>query len=441
VVDVTVKLAVIGGGSSYTPELVDGLAGFAGRLPVGELVLHDIAPERLAVVAGFAGRILARHGWPGRLRHTTSLPEAVEGADFVVVQLRVGGQPARLVDETLPLAHGCLGQETAGAGGFAKALRTVPVVLELAELMGRRAAPGAWLVDFTNPVGIVTQALLDAGHRAIGLCNVAIGLQRRFAELLGVAPDRLTLEHVGLNHLTWERAVRLDGEAGEDVLPELLAAHADALAAHLELPADLLRDLGAIPSRYLRFYYRTGELLAAQRGGDIRARTVARIERELLELYRDPALDTKPPQLLERGGRYYSEAAVRLIASLHDDRGDVQVVNVRNQGAVAGLPDDAVVEVPARIGAAGAEPVRLRPLPPALLGLVQQVKAYERLAVAAARTGDRRTARLALLANPLVGQQPAATAILDATLAAHRDHLPAFFPASPGDLNLVRAPS
>ena len=422
-----VKVAVIGGGSTYTPELVDGLAGFADRLPVGELALHDIAPDRLVPVAGFAGRILRRYGWSGRLHTTTDLAAAVDGADFVVVQLRVGGQAARLVDETLPLAHGCLGQETAGAGGFAKALRTVPVVLELAELVSARAAPGAWLVDFTNPVGIVTQALLDDGHRAIGLCNVAIGLQRRFAELLGVAPDALALEHVGLNHLTWARAVRLDGT---DQLPVLLDEHAGALAAHLELPAGLLRDLGAIPSRYLRFYYRTGELLARQRAGDIRARQVQRIERELLELYMDPALDTKPPQLQQRGGRYYSEAAVRLMASLHDGRGDVQVVNVRNQGTIAGLPDDAVVEVPARVGTAGADPVPVRPLPPELLGLVQQVKAYERLAVAAARTGERRTARLALLANPLVGELPAAEAILAELLEAHRDHLPRYFPAA-----------
>lgn len=438
----TVKLAVIGGGSSYTPELVDGLAANAGRLPVGELVLHDIAPDRLAVVADFAARILRRHGWPGRLHRTTSLPAAVEGADFVVVQLRVGGQPARLLDETLPLPHGCLGQETAGAGGFGKALRTVPVVLELAELVRRQAAPGAWIVDFTNPVGIVTQALLDAGHRAVGLCNVAIGLQRRFAELLGVAPDRLALEHVGLNHLTWERAVRLDD--GTDLLPELLDRHADALAEHLQLPASLLRDLAAIPSRYLRFYYRTGELLAAQRAGDVRARAVQRIEQELLALYRDPELDTKPPLLLQRGGRYYSEAAIRLIASLHDDRGDVQVVNVRNQGAIPDLPDDAVVELPARIGAAGAHPVPQRPLPPELLGLVQQVKAYERLAVTAAVTGDRRTARLALLTNPLVGQAAAAEAILAAILTVHREHLPAFFPAdadSANDPKLVRSPS
>jgi 6-phospho-beta-glucosidase len=222
----------------------------------------------------------------------------------------------------------------------------------------------------------------------------------------------------------------------------LLAAHADALAAHLELPADLLRDLGAIPSRYLRFYYRTGELLARQRAGEIRARQVQRIERELLELYRDPALDTKPAQLLQRGGRFYSEAAVQLIASLYDDRGDIQVVNVRNQGTVAGLPDGAVVEVPARVGAAGAHPVRVGPLPPELLGLVQHVKAYEHLAVEAARSGDRRTARLALLANPLVAGHRAAGQILADTLAAHREHLPAFFPdQASADLKLVRDPS
>ncbi|MGW4203913.1 6-phospho-beta-glucosidase [Streptomyces sp. NPDC004726] len=420
----TVKIAVIGGASTYTPELVDGLARFRDRIRVDELVLHDIAAERLETVGAVAGRILRRRGWEGRLTTTTSVPEAVEGADFVVVQLRVGGQDARLLDETIPLSEGRIGQETTGAGGFAKALRTVPVVLDLAEQVVRHAAPGAWIVDFTNPVGIVTQALLDAGHRAIGLCNVAIGLQRRFAGLLGVDADRVELEHVGLNHLTWERAVRVDGE---DVLPKLLAAHGDALADHLELPRDLLDDLGAVPSRYLRFYYRTADMLASQRAGRIRAREVMRIETELLELYRDPSLDTKPELLTRRGGSYYSEAAVQLIASLHDDRGDVQAVNVRNEGTIPGLPDDAVVEVSARIGANGATPLSGRPLPPELLGLVQQVKAYERLTVAAALTGDRRAARLALMANPLVKDRAPALALLDALLHEHRHNLPAIW--------------
>ncbi|MET8829300.1 6-phospho-beta-glucosidase [Streptomyces sp. NPDC004610] len=420
----SVKIAVIGGGSTYTPELVDGFARFADRLPVGELVLHDIDAARLEPVAGLAGRILRRQGWPGRLTATGSLEQAVEGADFVVVQLRVGGQQARLLDETLPLEVGCIGQETTGAGGFAKALRTVPVVLGLAEQVAARAADGAWLVDFTNPVGIVTQALMDEGHRAIGLCNVAIGLQRRFASLLGVAPERVALEHVGLNHLTWERAVTVDGR---DVLPDLLDGHLDALSAHLELPGPLLRDLAAVPSRYLRFYYRTAGMLAEQRGGRIRAREVQRIEDELLALYRDPALDTRPAALARRGGTHYSEAAVQLIASLYDDRGDVQVVNIRNEGAVPELPDDAVVEIPARITSAGAAPLPARPLPPELLGLVQQVKAYERLAVAAARTGDHRSAVLALMANPLVGDREPAVALLDAFLREHARTLPDFW--------------
>ena len=216
------KIAVVGGGSTYTPELVEGLATRSDRLPVDELVLFDVDPERLEVVGGLAGRMLARAGWGGSLRRTGRREDAIDGADFVVVQLRVGGQAMRLVDETLPLEFGCVGQETTGPGGFAKALRTVPVVLELADETARRAAPGAWFVDFTNPVGIVTQALLDHGHRAIGLCNSAIGFQRRFAALLGVAPGRVELEHVGLNHLTWERAVRVDGT---DRLGELLERH------------------------------------------------------------------------------------------------------------------------------------------------------------------------------------------------------------------------
>lgn len=427
------KVAVIGGGSTYTPELVDGFARYADRLAVDELVLHDIAADRLGPVSAFAARILHRQSWPGTLNATTDLTEALDGADFVLVQIRVGGSATRVVDETLPLEHGCIGQETTGAGGFAKALRTVPVILSLADSVRTNAAPDAWIVDFTNPVGIVTQALLDAGHRAIGLCNVAIGLQRKFAALLDVTPERLTLGHVGLNHLSWERAVRLDGT---DVLPDLLDRHGDALAEHLELPVALLRDLGAIPSRYLRFFYRTAEILEQQRGGAIRARDVQRIERELLDLYRDPMLDAKPPQLSRRGGSYYSEAAIQLIASLHDGKGDIQVVDVRNNGAVPDLPPDAVVEVPARITAGGPVPLPQPPLPPELLGLIQQVKAYEELTIAAARTGDRRTALLALLANPLVREHRAATAILDATLQAHHAYLPAF-----RDTETVNTPS
>jgi len=422
---VGVRVAVVGGGSTYTPELIEGLAVRNDRVRIDDLVLLDIDPDRAEIVGGLARRMLARIGWSGRLQLSGTLDAALDGADFVIVQLRVGGQAARFVDETLPPRYGTIGQETTGAGGFAKALRTVPVVLDIAERADRLAAPGHWIVDFTNPVGIVSQALLDDGHRAIGLCNVAIGFQRRFAARFGVAPEQVELDHVGLNHLTWIRAVRVDGV---DRLPELLAADGDEIADDIGLPVELVRALRAIPSYYLRYYYAFDKVLADQQadGHATRAEQVAAIERDLLEMYRDPTLDTKPALLATRGGAFYSEAAAQLIASLHDGAGDVQVVNVRNDGAIEGLPSDAVVEIPARVDRDGAHPLPLRPLDPDMLGLVQAVKGYERLAIEAARSGDRAIALRALVANPLVGTYDTASPLLDALLAANVGHLPAF---------------
>ncbi len=417
------KMAVIGGASTYTPELVQGIADRAATLPVDELVLHDIDPERLAIVAGLAGRIFRRLGWAGRLRTTTDLDEAIDGAAFVLVQLRVGGQHARFTDETFPHRFGIIGQETTGPGGFAKALRTVPVVLDLAEEVGRHGAPGAWIVDFTNPVGIVTQALLDAGHRAIGLCNVAIGIQRRMAVRFGVAPERIELEHVGLNHLTWIRAIRVDGV---DHLPDLIAEHAAELAEEVDTTVELLRSLGALPSYYLHYYYATHDVLQHQLAGGTRAEDVMAIERELLELYRDPTLDRKPALLESRGGAFYSEAAAQLIASLYAGTGDIQVVDIRNDGAIPDLPDHAVVEIPARIDREGAHPLPLAPLAPELRGLVQAAKAYEELAVRAAVEGDRRVAYLALLANPLVPDAATAAGLLETILQTNAALLPRF---------------
>jgi 6-phospho-beta-glucosidase len=405
---------------------VEGIGARQQRLPVDELVLMDVDPERLHVIGGLAQRMLSRAGWSGRLVTTEDADRAIDGADFVIVQLRVGGQRARLLDETIPLRFGCIGQETTGPGGFAKALRTVPVVLELARAVAARAARDAWIVDFTNPVGIVTQALLDEGHRAIGLCNVAIGLQRRFASWLEVDPHRVELEHVGLNHLSWVRRVWLDGT---DVLPDLLDRHGNALADELDLPVELVRMLGAVPSYYLHYYYATRDVLEHQRTNPSRAEEVMRIESGLLDLYRDPSLAEKPKLLEQRGGAYYSEAAAQLIVSLHEGEGDVQVVDVRNDGAIPGLPDDAVVEVGATIDRDGAHPRRVDPLAPELLGLVEHAKAYERLAVRAAVSGDRVIALKALMANPLVGDYGVAAPLLDALLAANRDHLPRFFPA------------
>ena len=423
-----VKIAVVGGGSTYTPELIEGFQARRDRLPVDELVLHDIDDERLEIVGGLARRILQKQDWPGRLVTTKDRARALDGASFVIVQLRVGGQAARLVDETLPLEFGCIGQETTGPGGFAKALRTVPVVLEIAEETERRGARGAWLVDFTNPVGIVMQALLDQGHRAIGLCNSAMGFQRQFARLLDVAPERVLLDHVGLNHLTWERAVMVEGK---DRLPELIERSAGEIADHIGIPVALIHLLRAVPSYYLRYYYSTDEVLREQVSGTKRSRAeeVMAIERGLLDMYRDPNLAEKPALLEKRGGAYYSEAAAQLIASLHADTGDVQVVDVRNDGALPELPDDAVVEIPAKVGAEGARAERLEPLQPEMLGLVQQVKAYERLTVKAAMDGDREAALKALLANPLVARFNVARPLLDALLEANRSQLPRFFPA------------
>lgn len=418
------KVAVVGGGSTYTPELIEGIARRAAVLPVDELVLLDPAPERLAIVAGLARRMLARAGSSVRVTETGDATGAVDGAAFVLVQLRIGGQTARMLDETLPLRFDCVGQETTGPGGFAKALRTVPVVLDLAELVARRAAPGAWLVDFTNPVGIVTQALLDRGHRAIGLCNVAINFQRGLAARLGVAPERVFLDHVGLNHLTWIRAVVVDGV---DHLPRLLEEGLQDIQD--ELPMELMRTLGAIPSYYLRYYYASRQVIAEAASHPSRAQEVMEIEADLLELYRDPTLDTSPELLRQRGGAYYSEAAAQLITSLHAGTGDVQVVNVRNDGAIPDLPADAVVEVPARIDRAGATPLPTRPLAPEMRGLVQHAKAYELLAVEAAVSGDRQVALRALLTNPLVPDAATAEGLLTAILDEGRQYLPRFWPS------------
>lgn len=409
------KLAVVGGGSTYTPELVDGIARLTGDIKVTELVLVDPDAQRLAVVGPFSARIMARYGHPAAVSWTSDFDAAVDGAAAVLLQLRVGGQATRHRDETWPLDCGCVGQETTGAGGFAKALRTVPVVLDVAERVRQRALPGAWIIDFTNPVGIVTRALLDAGHRAVGLCNVAIGYQRLFASLLDVAPEQVALDHVGLNHLTWERAALVDGR---DRLPELLDEHGDEIAVHTGQPLAVTRLAGgAVPSYYLRYYWAHDAVVESERGQQTRAQAVAEIERQLLEMYADPALDTKPELLTHRGGAFYSEAAVALLASLVTDARDRQVVNLRNNGTLPFLADNAVIEVSATIGANGPVPLPVAPVSPLMSGLIAHASAYEELAVEAALHGGRDRVHRALLAHPLVGQYDLAGQLTDRLLA------------------------
>ncbi|MEU0389535.1 6-phospho-beta-glucosidase [Streptomyces chartreusis] len=417
------KLTVVGGGSTYTPELVDGFARLRDTLPVEELVLMDPARDRLDLVGGLARRIFARQDHPGRITTTTDLDQAVDGADAVLLQLRVGGQAAREQDETWPLECGCVGQETTGAGGLAKALRTVPVVLDIADRV-RRTNPDAWIIDFTNPVGIVTRALLRAGHKAVGLCNVAIGLQRKFAALLGVEPPEVHLDHVGLNHLTWETGVRLGGPEGEDVLPKLLTEHGDRIAADLRLPRPLLDRLGVIPSYYLRYYYAHDEVVRELGTKPSRAAEVAAMERALLTLYADPALDEKPALLARRGGAYYSEAAVDLAAALLGGGGTpYQVVNTYNRGTLPFLPDDAVIEVQAAVGAKGAFPLPVPSVDPLYAGLMASVTTYEDLALEAALHGGRTRVFRALLSHPLIGQYEYAEALTDRLIAHNREHL------------------
>ncbi|MET4704264.1 6-phospho-beta-glucosidase [Frigoribacterium sp. UYMn621] len=414
------KLTVIGGASTYTPELIDGFARLREVLPIEELWLVDPDAHRLELVSGVSRRMFARAGHPGVIHATSDVVAGVENADVVLLQLRIGGQTARHGDETWPHEAGVIGQETTGPGGFAKALRTVPVVLDIAEKVRTHAKPDAWIIDFTNPVGIVTRALVGAGHRAVGLCNVAIGFQRRFAAMLDVDFREVRLDHVGLNHLTWERGVTV---GGRDALPELLASRLGDLAEEVELPPELLSLLGSVPSYYLRYFYSHDQVLREQLGSPTRAEAVMEVEAQLLKLYADPHVDTKPAILEKRGGAYYSEAAVDLIASLVSDRRDVQVVNIRNDGALPFLPDDHVIEVPATVAAAGLTALPIAPLPDDLAGLIADVAGYERLALDAALHGGRDRVLRAMVAHPLVRQFDRAEKLTDLLLAENSRHL------------------
>ena len=418
------KLTVVGGGSTYTPELVDGFARLRDILPLTELSLVDPNRERLELVAGVSQRMFDHADYGVKVTLTSDLREGAADADAVLFQLRVGGQEARHKDEIFPHSCGIIGQETTGPGGFAKALRTVPVMLDVAKTVREAAKKDAWLIDFTNPTGIVTRALLQHGHRAVGLCNVAIGFQRRFAEMLEVPWHDVQLDHVGLNHLTWERKVLVRrGDEMIDVLPELIDTRLDELAAQVQMPGSLVKLLGNVPSYYLRYFYLHDTVFNEQQESDTRAHAVAAVEKELLELYANPSVNTKPEQLTQRGGAFYSEAAVDLIASLYSDRGDVQVVNLRNDGTLPFLPDDHVIEVPAVVNAAGVTAIPVEPLAPVERGLVAHVASYERLALEAAELGGYDRVVKALLANPLLGTYEKSEKLAADLIAANRDYL------------------
>ncbi len=428
------KVAVIGGGSTYTPELVNGFLARAATLPVAELWLMDIDAERLQVVGGFAQRMVAARGAPFKVVLTGDQRAAVEGAAYVTTQLRVGQMPARRADEYLGRRHGLVGQETTGVGGMAKALRTIPVLLKLAQDM-RELAPGAMLVNFTNPSGLVTQAL--ARHApdvpAVGVCNspfnAKMTILREMEKALGqsIAWERAELNTLGLNHLTWHRGFKV---YGEEMWPRVMEGYLADLRADPEPEWDVrtIETLRMIPNYYLEYYYYPERVLAQQaHWPPSRAEVVMEVERDLLRQYADPALTAPPPELMKRGGAYYSTVATQLLNAHYNDLGETHVVNTVHAGAVPGWPADWVLELPCRVDRAGIHPLPAEPLPPVCFGLLAQVKAYELLTVEAAVHGDRTVAHQALLVHPLGPSADKVQAVLDDMLETHRAYLPQFW--------------
>lgn len=428
------KVAVIGGGSTYTPELVNGFLARRASFPLTELRLMDIDAERLEIVGGFAQRMVAAKGAPFKVVLTQDQREAMRGAAYVTTQLRVGMMPARCADEYLGQRHGLIGQETTGVGGMAKALRTIPVILNIARDM-RELAPGALLVNFTNPAGLITEALFRHAPDvpAVGVCNVPITTKMHLLENLEqrlgtrIAPERAELKTLGLNHLSWHRGFTLDGK---DVWPRVFEAYVSQLQAQPDPEWDVrtIETLRLIPNYYLQYFYYTDRKLEHQQHWPpSRAEEVMEIEKDLLRDYSDPNLKEPPADLMKRGGAYYSTVATQLLNAHCNDLGETHVVNTRHAGAVPGWPADWVLEMPCRVDRAGIHPLPADPLPPACFGLLAQVKMYELLTVEAAVYGDREAAYQALLVHPLGPLADRVQAVLDDMLETHRAHLPQFW--------------
>ncbi|WHY66713.1 6-phospho-beta-glucosidase [Neobacillus sp. SuZ13] len=435
-----IKIVTIGGGSSYTPELVEGFIKRYDELPISELWLVDIpaGQEKLNIVGSLAKRMVEKAGLPIEVHLTLDRREALKDADFVTTQFRVGLLDARAKDERIPLKYNVIGQETNGPGGLFKGLRTIPVILEICKDI-EELCPDAWLVNFTNPAGMVTEAVLRYSNikKVVGLCNVPVGIKMRTAEMLEVAPERVNIDFAGLNHMVFGLNVYVDGVSVLGDVIEKMADPENSMSMKnikaIDWEPDFLRGLNAIPCPYHRYYYKTSEMLeeemrAANEEGT-RAEVVKQVEKELFELYKDQNLAIKPPQLEQRGGAYYSDAACNLINSIYNDRRDIQPVNTRNNGAIANIADDSAVEINCIITKEGPKPISVGELPVAVQGLVQQIKSFERVAAEAAVTGDYNTALLAMTINPLVPSDTIAKQILDDMLEAHKEYLPQFFTA------------
>ena len=425
------KIAVIGSGSTYTPELVNGFLTRADALPLDSLYMMDIDTEKNRIVSSLAQRMLHAAGSEAKLHVTENLEEAIEGADYVLGQVRVGRLPARILDEKIPLKYGMLGQETTGIGGFLKGMRTIPVLMNVARTM-ERLAPEAWLINFSNPSGMVAQALLNHTRvKTIGLCNNPINMRKFALSLMSSRAKTFDMDYVGLNHLSWITAVY---ENGRNILPRKLDVSRVCAYAGQHMEKELLKAVGAIPCGYLNYYYfRDLMIEKCQKAEKTRGEICVEIEKELLKLYSDESLVTKPAELDKRGGALYSEAAASLIDSLQNDKGDDHVINTLNLGAIPFMADDDVLEMRCRVDKNGPIPQMVENFNNEhIIGLMQAVKKYERLAVEAALTGNRDKALAALMTNPLTADYLKAKPALDELLEAHKAYLPQFFPQKRG---------
>ncbi|MBM6837316.1 6-phospho-beta-glucosidase [Clostridium saudiense] len=432
------KIVTIGGGSSYTPELVEGLIKRYNELPVAEYWLVDIeeGKEKLEIVGALAKRMVEKAGVPMEIHLTLDRREALKDADFVTTQLRVGLLKARAKDERIPLSHGFLGQETNGAGGLFKALRTVPVILDIAKEM-QELCPNAWLINFTNPAGVVTEALLRySDHKkVIGVCNVPIGMEFGAADLLGVDKSRITMDQVGLNHMVYGQRVYLDGnDVTAEVMEKMLNSENSQSMANIAAmgwdPA-FIKATGLMPCPYHRYYYKKRDMLEHEleeyKKGQTRAEVVMAVEKSLFELYKNVDLKEKPEELSKRGGAHYSDVACEVISSIYNDKGTVLAVNTKNNGRLKMFEDDSAIEISCKITKDGPVPVdTVTDLPIFAQGLVSQIKAFERLAAEAAYTGDYNTALLAMTTNPLVSDDVEGRKLLNEMLLAHKKYLPQF---------------
>lgn len=429
------KVAVFGGGSTYTPELVSGFLARIEKFPLKELWLMDIDKERLDIVGGFARRMVEAKGSPFKVVLSTNQRESVTDATYVTTQLRVGHMEARRRDEYLGLRHGLIGQETTGVGGMGKALRTIPVILSIAKDMKELAKPGAMLVNFTNPAGLVTQALSKYATEtpSVGVCNVPITAKMMIVGELERAtgkkidPDHTELKTLGLNHLSWHRGFTVEGE---DVWPQVIQGYIDGQKAsdHPDWDVRTLETLRMIPNYYLQYFYYTDKKLKAQeKWPPSRADEVIAVEKGLLQQYADPNLNEPPADLMKRGGAWYSTVATQLLTAHYNDTGETHIVNIKNNGAVKEWPADWVLEMPSTVRKSGITPIPAEPLPLSQFGLISAVKAYEMLAVEAAVHGDREAAYQALLVHPLGPRANKVQEVLDDMLETHREHLPQFW--------------